>query len=328
MSRGARARNGRHGQPCSNLAPDVSFHAEQVVTVDPNPAETDTVDSPLTPQAGTTSEADRSSPLVPAKDPYDEFGDHFDQEDEVDDYALLHPNSPKQVQSPAHSTVDPVMAANSPLPFHGAPEGSTQQIRFVSPIVLTHSPIGMPADIPVPKRQRKKASSPDKQSPERIPASAKGKTRDFTLDEDDPDVPVPIINYWATNPALPSANPAPLFNPLRSMQASDMVVPQPDTDNSQHIPGVVDIAGLVRDINMYAQQVNELSPRATAGLIYHAHRKLQDSLLNAPQLTSHAIPSTTALPQPAPLPSPNIVRPGTSASNFPSPPLCLDLLGA
>jgi hypothetical protein len=282
------------GAPEVHSQADATTPATEVIGADVH-------SSPLTPQVDSVSGGPLDS--APAGNPYDEFGDDFDQEDEVDDYALLHPNSPRDVpMDPLHFTTE-----NHPVPpFQSTSPGPSRQIRFVSPIVVTHSPVGTPADVPVAKRRRRKTASPHKDSPERIPASDKGKGRAPVTEGDASTAQQSVIQYWA-NANEPAILPA-------------------------HGPGAgpldPTIGAFLQDIRSYVQRFEELGPEATAGLIYHAHKKLQSSLLNGALPDLHAIPvsdnnhnflPTPGIPPTASSlqglqPSPVIVRPGTGES--------------
>jgi hypothetical protein len=233
----------------------------------------------------------------------DEFGDDFDREDDVDDYALLHPNSPRDVP------MEPLRFAledHTIPPLQNAAPGPSRQIRFMSPIVITHSPVGTPADVPVAKRRRRKSASPHKEAPERIPASDKGKDRAPAVDGGSPTAHQSVIQYWA-NPVDPNNLPA------HELGTGPL---EPTIDAFLH------------DIKGYAQRFGELGPEATAGLIYHAHQKLQNSLLSGPLPSIHSVPPSNArrsfMPSPGNVPpalsfqglqpSPVIVRPGTGES--------------
>jgi hypothetical protein len=281
--------------------PDEEHNRADTVTLASEVILADVDSSPLTPQADSVS----GQPVdgIPVQNPYDEFGDDFDREDDVDDYALLHPNSPRNVP------MEPLQFAiedHAIPPLQSATLGPSRQIRFMSPIVIMHSPVGTPADVPVAKRHWRKAASPHKEAPECIPASDKGKDRAPAVDGDSPTAHQSVIQYWE-NPVDPANLPA---------HGLGMGPLEPTIDAFLH------------DIKGYAQRFRELGPEATAGLIYHTHQKLQNSLLSGPLPGIHGAPPSNArrsfMPSPGNVPpassfqalqpSPVIVRPGTGES--------------
>jgi hypothetical protein len=99
MSWPQKGRNPQCGQIQVNTVPAVPPELNQVhgqtetAMLASEVVATELESSPLTQaDSGSDQPVVNSGPQV--KSPYDEFGDDFDQEDEVDDYMLLHPNSP------------------------------------------------------------------------------------------------------------------------------------------------------------------------------------------------------------------------------------------
>jgi hypothetical protein len=144
--------------------------------------------SPLTPGEVSPQEEPKVLPVTPDRvssrkgEAYDEFGEDFDQEDDVDDYALLHPNSPKGITVPLTEAgeVGPMLISPALSVGLGPSATPARRIRFVSPIVA-RSPLVTPVDAPATKKRRKKDVSPLKRD-------AKGKNRELAVSEEDPAV--------------------------------------------------------------------------------------------------------------------------------------------
>jgi hypothetical protein len=191
MSRPTRGQNACRGQGRSTS--EAPPH-EESRTVASNEMEK-TGSSPLSPgELSPLERSDLEGMQIPPDGPeaYEKFGKTFDQEDDVDDYALLHPNSPQTVEGDAMDVklLSPSAPRISPGPSH--------QIRFVSPIVL-HSLVGMPAEAPVTKKRCKKEASPTKLNP-------KDKGRELLLEEDSLTAQRTMLQYWMANPPMVSAN--------------------------------------------------------------------------------------------------------------------------
>jgi hypothetical protein len=107
-----------------------------------------------------------------------------------------------------------------------------------------------------------------------------------------------VLQYWAgsDHQALPNE---PLPNDPPENPPPHLVLPVPDSGNG-------DVQALIHDITAYAGHLNELGPEATAGLVFHVHKKLQDSLLSQ---HTHPIPASAAVP--GLMPSPVIMCPNT-----------------
>jgi len=244
--------------------------------------------------------------LDPLGEAYERFGEDFDQEDEVDDYALLHPNSPNATvgENIEGSNTAAMLVSPAHAPTGGAPAEPPRHIRWVSPIVV-RSPLGTPPEVPPMKRRRKKGASPLKNS--------KDKERELPPEEDSMAAQETMLRYWAANPVTrPSSDEG-----------------GASTGQSRPHIGKSDIFSYIRDMSTYAKRIDEIGPEATAGLIFHAHKQLQDTLLPSADRTlfNHTIPSHLHVPSghhtPVPphiahtglLPSPVIVRPSTGESD-------------
>jgi hypothetical protein len=310
MARPPKGRNSRRGQ--ENIAPPgTSGQGSEPPQLSEAVLE---VSSPLTAGEVSPQEDPKVLPVTPSRIPsgkgeaYDEFGEDFDQEDDVDDYALLHPNSPRGITAPLTEAgnVEPMLISPALSVGVETPPTAARRIRFVSPIVA-RSPLVTPADAPATKRRRKKDVSPLKHD-------AKGKGCDLVVSEEDTvAAQQAMLQYWSENP-LPRSAAAP----------SQLLASRPEQANPETNSAA--IQAYIRDIAAYAERIEDLGPQAIAGLIFHAHSKLQDTLIPASQQEPHILPAASAVPQvpdqplvpprtfealrPALLPSPVIVRPG------------------
>jgi hypothetical protein len=161
---------------------------------------------------------------------YRRFGEAFDQEDDVDDYALLHPNLPP-VEG---DTMDiRLLSPNAP----GISPGPSRQIRFVSPIVL-HSLVGTPVEALVTKKHRKKDTLPAK-------LNLKGKVREPHSEDNSMAAQRTMLQYWAANPTMAPANVPVLSDP-------DPVLPNPVLPKSNVLPqpAKVNIEAFIHDMAM------------------------------------------------------------------------------
>jgi hypothetical protein len=252
MARPAKGRSSRRGQ--ENIAPPgTSGQGSEPPQLNEAVLE---VSSLLTPGEVSPQEDPKVLPVTPNRIPsgkgeaYDEFGEDFDQEDDVDDYALLHPNSPRGITVPLAEAggVEPMLISPALSLGVGTSPAAVCRIRFVSPIVA-RSPLVTPTDAPATKRRRKKDVSPLKRD-------VKGKGRDLVVSEEDTvAAQQAMLQYWSENP-LPRSAAAP-SQPLASHpeQAS------PETNSAA-------IQAYIRDIAAYAECIEDLGPQAIAGLIF------------------------------------------------------------
>ena len=124
--------------------------------------------SPLMPEEDSLHESKYAEPgefpgplsSAPDREAYERFSEDFDQEDDVDDYALLHPNLPKATVGENVETNDIAAMLVSPAhtPTAGASTDPPCHIQWVSPIVV-HSPLSTPPEVPPMKRRCKKGAS-------------------------------------------------------------------------------------------------------------------------------------------------------------------------
>jgi hypothetical protein len=309
MSHPAKGRSTRQPQGRGALAGTSMQSSETAMATASEPAPT--VSSPLTPEEVLTQGAPLPLQEPPRnREAYERFSGDFDQEDDVDEYALLHPNSPKMsmVHTEVADVAHPMLISPELSAVPGPSTGPPRRIQFKSPIVL-HSPVVTPTDAPATKRQHRKNSSPAKQV-------SKGKAREQpTEEEEEIAAQQTMLQYWSDNP-LPRP-PAPLHPPVGGEQ------PLPESDNA-------DINAFIWDISNYARRIHELGPEAMAGLIFHAHKRLQDNLIPSAQLPlndhldspthlhvperQHPMPRIPEVQRFGLLPSPVIVHPGTGES--------------
>jgi hypothetical protein len=129
-----------------------------------------------------------------------------------------------------------------------------------------------------------------------------------------------MLQYWMANPPMAPANVPVLPDP-------DLVLPNPVPPEADILPqpAKVDIEAFIRDMAMYARCIDELGPEATVGLIFHMHKRLQDSLLPSSRDSTHTHPvappcsmteNAPVMRHPGLLPSLLIVCPGTGESHI------------
>jgi hypothetical protein len=111
MSRPPKGRNPQRGRG-RTAVPSIPPTVETETVTSPGLVEQDE-SSPLTAQEETSAilEEEPVHRRDPNQEAYDRFGEDFDQEDDVDDYVLLHPGSP---QDAVMGT--PVQTAESAVP--------------------------------------------------------------------------------------------------------------------------------------------------------------------------------------------------------------------